>query len=57
MDTPRIASRTALQGFISGQLAIVLAVIIGSSGVLAYEWKHAHAAKSHHGSSAEHHYK
>lgn len=57
MKTQPITRLSALRGFISGKLAIVLAVIIGGVGVLAYEWEHAHPGKSHHTFSAVHHHK
>ncbi len=58
MKTPRIHRRSAIQGFISAQAAIVLAVIAAGGGLLAYEWHSAHAAhsKGHHNSMAKHHH-
>ena len=54
----RIHNGLALRGFISAKAAIVLAIITGGAGVLAYEWHNAHLAKSHQGSlSAHHHHK
>jgi len=54
--SPPPARPSALRGFISGQLAIVLAAILGGVCVLAYEWEHAHPGK-HHSFSVLHHHK
>lgn len=53
-----IFAQTWSRAFISAQLAIVLAVIAGSTALIAYEWHAAHA-KPHHSSAASgsHHHK
>ena len=52
----RIHDDRMLRGFISAKAAIVLAIITGGAGILAYEWHHAHPAKSQHGSASVHHH-
>jgi hypothetical protein len=56
MTTQRIPTGFATQAFISTQLAIVLAVIVGGAGILAYEWHAAHPPKHHNGASLGHHH-
>ena len=56
MKPHRIIHRSATRGFISAQIAIVLAILGGGASLLAYEWHHAHPAKSHHNSIAAHHH-
>ena len=49
-----------VRGFISAKAAIVLALILGGTGVLAYEWIHARPpVKQHHVSvsAPKHHHK
>jgi hypothetical protein len=46
---------TTAGGQITVNLIIVLAVITAAVAALAYEWHHAHAAKTHHRSFAAHH--
>jgi len=52
MKTHHTPARSARRGFISAKAAIVLAIITGSAGLLAYEWHNAHPDKQHH--SAHH---
>lgn len=47
MNSPRHSARFDTKGFISAQLAIVIAVIVGGGVVLAYEWRNADSAKAH----------
>jgi len=59
MNSHQSLPGSTLRGFISLQLAIVLSVIIGGAGILAYEWHAAHP-EGHHdgmGGSAHHHHK
>jgi hypothetical protein len=56
--TPKAACD--VRGFISAKAAIVLALIVGGTGVLAYEWIHVRPpVKEHHVSVAapKHHHK
>lgn len=46
--TAPLAHQTGSGGQITVNLIIVLAVITAAVGVLAYEWYHAQAAKTHH---------
>ena len=58
MKSNRTTNGSARRGFISTQAAIVLAVVTGSAGLLAYEWHHAHPPKTHHSSAGgNHHHK
>ena len=54
MNIHRIDNRSALRGYISAQLAIVLAIILGTAGILIHEWHAAHPSKHHAGSTYEH---
>jgi hypothetical protein len=56
MNAQQIPTRFATQAFISAQLAIVLAVIMGAAGILAYEWHAAHPSKHHNSTSVGHHH-
>ena len=52
--------RSARRAFITAKAAIVLAVIAGGTGVLAYEWHNAHPGSSGHhagGGGHSHHKK
>ncbi len=51
----RFVSRATLEGRISVNLAIVLAVIAASVGALAYEWRHAQTAKTQQSALFAHH--
>jgi predicted negative regulator of RcsB-dependent stress response len=55
MKTNHTAARSTQRGFISAKTAIVLAVIVGTAGLLTYEWHHAHPAKQHHSAVQAHH--
>ncbi len=56
MNSPGATRRTSIGGFISAPLAIILAVLAIGGGLLAYEWRHAHAAKTHHAGAHHHHH-
>lgn len=54
MNTHRTYKHSNLRAYVSTQLVIVLAIIIGSAGVLVMEWRAAHPSK-HHAAMVEHH--
>jgi hypothetical protein len=56
MNIHRINGRFVLQAYISAQLAIVLAIILGCAGILIYEWHAAHPSKHHKGAVSEHYH-
>jgi hypothetical protein len=61
MRTQAIHDSRSPRGFVSAKVALVLAVIVGGTGFLVYEWNHAHApAKQHHiaiSTGSHHHHK
>jgi hypothetical protein len=56
MNSHQILPGSTLRGLISLQLAIVLTVIVGGAGILAYEWHAAHPAGHHDGAGLAHHH-
>ena len=46
-NAPRDDCRSAIRAFISKQAALVLAVIVAATALLAWEWHYAHQLKSH----------
>lgn len=59
MKTHRINSHSITRAFISMQAAIIISAIVAGTGILAYEWRSAHPAKTHHTASTkqQHHKK
>ncbi len=56
MKSHSTANRPDLRAFISAKAVIVIAVITLGTGLLAYEWRHAHGEKIHGTSVSEHHH-
>ena len=46
-----------IYGLVTAQAAIIVAVIIGATGILIYQWHNAHHDKGGKNSASEHHHK